>query len=114
MKKLLLAALALALLLGAGCANGKANIASSSAAESAQGTEPEQENPLTESGALNFVFSSGAGGWSTQLTLQPDGTFTGRTVPGDGVAAELLKAHGVSIYGESRIPELLAAPPEEE
>ena len=28
--------------------------------------------------------------------------------------AELLKAHGVSIYGESRIPELLAAPPEEE
>ena len=78
MKKLLLAALALALLLGAGCANGKANTASSSAAESAQGTEPEQENPLTESGALNFVFSSGAGGWSTQLTLQPDGTFTGR------------------------------------
>ena len=43
-----------------------------------------------------------------------DGTFTGRTVLGDGVAAELLKAHGVSIYGESRIPELLAAPPEEE
>ena len=78
MKKLLLAALALALLLGAGRANGKANTASSSAAESAQGTEPEQENPLTESGALNFVFSSGAGGWSTQLTLQPDGTFTGR------------------------------------
>lgn len=78
MRKLLLTALTLALLLGAGCANGEANTASSSVAESAQSTEPEQENPLTESGALNFVFSSGAGGWSTQLTLQPDGTFTGR------------------------------------
>ena len=78
MKKLLAAALALALLLGAGCANGERNIASSSVGESAQSTKTEQENPLTDAGVLNFVFSSGAGGWSTQLTLQPDGTFTGR------------------------------------
>ena len=36
-----------------------------------------------------------------------DGTFTGTVVPGNGVAAELLLAHGVTIYGESRIGELL-------
>ena len=78
MKKLLAAALALALLLGAGCANGERNTASSSVGGSAQSTKTEQDNPLTDAGVLNFVFSSGAGGWSTQLTLQPDGTFTGR------------------------------------
>lgn len=38
---------------------------------------------LTESGSLferlpeNFWFASGAGGWSTEITLNPDGTFTG-------------------------------------
>ena len=36
-----------------------------------------------------------------------DGTFTGKVVPGNGVAAELLLQHGVTIYGESRIGELL-------
>ena len=36
-----------------------------------------------------------------------DGTFTGTVVPGDGVAAELLKRHGVHIRGESQIEELL-------
>ena len=36
-----------------------------------------------------------------------DGTFTGTVVPGDGVAAALLLEHGVAIYGESRIGELL-------
>ena len=36
-----------------------------------------------------------------------DGTFTGTVVPGDGVAAELLKRHGVHIRGESQIGELL-------
>ena len=36
-----------------------------------------------------------------------DGTFAGTVVPGNGVAAELLLAHGVTIYGESRIGELL-------
>lgn len=77
MKKLLSAALALVLLLGAGCANAGTNTSSSVETESAESTETEQENPLTESGALNFVFSSGTGGWSTQLSLQPDGTFTG-------------------------------------
>ena len=44
-----------------------------------------------------------------------DGTFTGTVVPGNGVAAELLARGGVSIYGESRIRELLepAPPPED-
>ena len=30
-----------------------------------------------------------------------DGTFSRRLVPGDGVTAELLKAHGIRVYGES-------------
>ena len=76
MRKLLLTALAL-LLLGSGCTAPQTSTSSSSQTESTQSTEAEQENPLSESGALNFVFSSGAGGWSTQLNLQPDGTFTG-------------------------------------
>lgn len=33
-----------------------------------------------------------------------DGTFSRRLVSGDGVTAELLKAHGIKVYGESRLP----------
>lgn len=36
-----------------------------------------------------------------------DGTFTGTLTAGDGVTAELLRAHGIPVYGESRIEELL-------
>lgn len=36
-----------------------------------------------------------------------DGSFTGALVPGDGVTAELLKARGIPVYGESRLEELL-------
>ena len=36
-----------------------------------------------------------------------DGTFTGTLMAGDGVSAELLKKHGVPVYGESRAAELL-------
>lgn len=36
-----------------------------------------------------------------------DGTFTGTVVEGDGVTAELLQHHGIAVYGESRIQELL-------
>ena len=36
-----------------------------------------------------------------------DGTFTGTLTAGDGVTAELLKANGIPVYGESRIGELL-------
>lgn len=32
-----------------------------------------------------------------------DGTFTGTLTQGDGVAAELLKAHGIAVIGESEI-----------
>lgn len=36
-----------------------------------------------------------------------DGTFSGRLTPGDGVTAELFKAAGIPVYGESRVEELL-------
>ena len=36
-----------------------------------------------------------------------DGSFLGRIVDGSGVTAELLAAHGISVYGESCIDELL-------
>ena len=36
-----------------------------------------------------------------------DGTFTGTLCPGDGVCAALLKQHGVRVYGESQVTELL-------
>lgn len=38
-----------------------------------------------------------------------DGSFRGRIVDGNGVTAQLLAAHGISVYGESRIHELLSA-----
>ena len=36
-----------------------------------------------------------------------DGSFSGGLIPGDGVTAELLKANGIAIFGESRIQELI-------
>ena len=36
-----------------------------------------------------------------------DGTFTGTLTPGDGVTAELLVLHGIPVYGESQIQDLL-------
>lgn len=36
-----------------------------------------------------------------------DGTFTRTLIPGSGVAAELLSAHGITVYGESQVEELL-------
>ena len=36
-----------------------------------------------------------------------DGSFSGRLTAGSGVAAELLSARGVPVYGESRVEELL-------
>lgn len=38
-----------------------------------------------------------------------DGTFSGTLTTGDGVTAELLKAHGIAVYGESQIREILDA-----
>lgn len=35
-----------------------------------------------------------------------DGTFSGVLIPGDGVAAALLKDHGVAVYGESKLSNL--------
>lgn len=36
-----------------------------------------------------------------------DGTFSGSLTAGDGVTAELLTVHGIPVYGESRMEELL-------
>ena len=36
-----------------------------------------------------------------------DGTFTGTLRPGDGVTAEVLKAYGMQVYGESEIEQVL-------
>ena len=36
-----------------------------------------------------------------------DGTFTGTLTPGDGVTAALLSAHGIRVYGEDDVAELL-------
>ena len=36
-----------------------------------------------------------------------DGSFTGKVIPGDGVAAEKLRAAGLSLYGESEIEKLI-------
>ena len=38
-----------------------------------------------------------------------DGTFTATLTAGDGVTAALLAAHGIPVYGESQIAELLEA-----
>ena len=35
-----------------------------------------------------------------------DGTFSRRLIVGDGVTAEALKAHGITIYGESDVEKL--------
>lgn len=39
--------------------------------------------------------------------LKYDGTFTGKKVPGTGVAAALLIKHGIKIYNENQINQLL-------
>ena len=36
-----------------------------------------------------------------------DGTFSHTVIPGDGVAAQLLKQQGITVFGESEIKELL-------
>ena len=36
-----------------------------------------------------------------------DGSFTGTVIPGDGVAAEKLRAAGVTLFGESEIEKLI-------
>lgn len=40
-----------------------------------------------------------------------DGSFTGRSMPGDGVTAALLKENGIAVYGESEIEALLLSNP---
>lgn len=40
-----------------------------------------------------------------------DGTFTQTLTPGDGLTAHLLKQHGIAVYGESQIGELVQDKP---
>lgn len=40
-------------------------------------SEAESSETLPISEAINMTFASGAGGWSTELTLNPDGSFNG-------------------------------------
>lgn len=52
------------------------------AAETAAEAEPEEEEPeeisvFEELKGLQFTFSSGAGGWATELYIHTDGTFSG-------------------------------------
>ena len=47
--------------------------------DASQGTTPQL--PFTE--AQSFSFMSGAGGWSTELTINPDGSFTGNYYDSD-------------------------------
>ncbi|HHY0805432.1 TPA: DUF523 domain-containing protein, partial [Klebsiella pneumoniae] len=37
-----------------------------------------------------------------------DGSFRGRRKAGAGVAAELLRAHGITVFSDGQIPQLLA------
>ena len=36
-----------------------------------------------------------------------DGSFTGKLIPGDGLTAALLKEHGLAVFSETRLRELL-------
>jgi uncharacterized protein YbbK (DUF523 family) len=36
-----------------------------------------------------------------------DGSFSRQLIPGDGVTAELLKEHGIPVFGESQVQDLL-------
>lgn len=36
-----------------------------------------------------------------------DGTFTGKRIAGDGLTAALFKEHGIQVFGESRLDELI-------
>ena len=42
-----------------------------------------------------------------QVTIAPDGSFSGVLTEGDGVFAQKLRERGVPVYGESDIPRLL-------
>jgi hypothetical protein len=88
----LLACLVLCLALCVGCGGEKTDTAAEAETSAETVTEPQEgqepalsaeeatEESVTElpmDGPLEMIFSSGAGGWGTVLTLNPDGSFTG-------------------------------------
>ena len=73
MKKLLVLLLAAALLTAAGCGRTE----QAQPPETPPQTEPQAVESLPEAFPLTLHFSSGAGGWQTELTLRRDGSFAG-------------------------------------
>lgn len=55
---------------------------------------PVTEDTLPFSQPLSMIFSSGAGAWSTQIQLYPDGTFTGEFCDADLDTLYLCQFHG--------------------
>lgn len=47
------------------------------AVNAANTSSVEKDTPLPKDMPANFIFESGAGAWSTELSLLPDGTFSG-------------------------------------
>lgn len=80
-KRALLTLIGLALFLSvlSGCGTAGQIEPREAGSASGEGGEPaEQGEPLPDALPLEFVFASGAGAWGTALTLDRDGSFTGR------------------------------------
>ena len=43
---------------------------------------------------------------SCGVRMRYDGSFTGRLIPGEGLAVRLLRRHGIAVYSEEDIPDL--------
>lgn len=66
--------------------------ADSAAAASAPAAAQEDGLPITES--LDMSFYSGAGAWANDLTLEPDGSFSGEYYDADCLTVYVCKYHG--------------------
>lgn len=77
MKKILASALLVSMLLSfAGCGNAQENV--SSVSDPAVSVPSETVSLGLDFLPQTFIYSSGAGGWGTEMTIEPDGTFTGQ------------------------------------
>ena len=43
---------------------------------------------------------------SCGVRMRYDGSFTGRLIPGEGLAVRLLRRHGIAVYSEEDIPDI--------
>lgn len=62
---------------------GPSNDASQDEVHSDETADSENTLPFSELKYLEFWFSSGAGGWATQMSIRPDGSFAGLYMDGD-------------------------------